>query len=96
TVAQLPAWLANSIGFVDLSDGTAQVTSKLKVDVDFGLDSGELVGYDRRAAIVRQSPQIRLEAVDIAHGAIDLGFFAYGGQLIQDDRAIQKRQVDVD
>ncbi|MCC2034211.1 HK97 family phage prohead protease, partial [Microbacterium allomyrinae] len=41
TVAQLPAWLANSIGFVDLSDGTAQVTSKLKVDVDFGLDSGE-------------------------------------------------------
>lgn len=93
TVAQLPAWLANQLGFVDLSDGSATVSSKLRMDVDFGLADGTLLGYDRRAATVRETPEIKLQALDIAHRATDIGFFAYGGVLINDARAIIKRTI---
>lgn len=92
-IADLPAWLANALGFVDLVDGSVSIDSKLNFDVDFGLGDGQLVAYDRRAITVRQSPQVRLEALDIAHGAVDIGFFAYGGQLVNDERAILLRTV---
>lgn len=93
TVAQLPAWLANQLGFVDLSEGSVAVSSKLRMDIDFGLASGTMVGYDKRAATVKEKKDIRLRALDIAHRATDIGFFSYGGLLVNDRRAIIKRTI---
>lgn len=93
TIADLPAWLANQLGFVDLSDGSAQVSSKLRMDVDFGLPSGSMLGYDRRAATPKEKKGIRLQAIDVAHRATDIGFFSYGGVLINDARAIHLRTI---
>jgi len=91
-LADIPAWLLNSLG-IDMLGGKVDVASALGLEIDFDLAAGSLVGYDKRAVEVRQSPQIRLEAIDIAHGAVDLGFFAYGGQLITDERAIRKYTI---
>lgn len=92
-VADLPAWLANQMGFVDLRNGNAKVSDSISFEVDFALANGTIVGYDRRAFDVRESSRITLQAIDIAHRATDIGFFAYGGQLANDRRAIRKRTV---
>lgn len=93
TVSQLPAWLANQLGFVDLSDGSATVSSALRMDVDFGLPAGTMIGYDSRAATVFEKADIRLQAIDVAHRATDIGWFGYGGLRINDGRAIVKRTL---
>jgi len=93
TVAQLPAWIANQLGFVDLSDGSAQVSSALRMEIDFGLPAGTLIGYDKRAATVKEKKDIKLRALDIAHRATDIGFFSYGGLLVKDARAIHRRTI---
>ncbi|MFB4348474.1 head maturation protease, ClpP-related [Microbacterium sp. CR_7] len=91
-VADLPAWIANATGFVKL-DGNTSLAGVFDVDVDFQLAAGGFLAYDRRAATVYESPQIKLEAQDIAHGGIDIGFFAYGGTLINDARAVVKTTI---
>ena len=91
-VSDLPAWLANATGFVKL-DGNVSLTNVFDVDVDFGLAAGGFLAYDKRSTTVYESPQIKLEALDIANGGIDIGFFAYGGTLIQDPRAVLKTTV---
>lgn len=91
-IADLPAWIANSSGFVKL-DGNTSLAGIFDADVDFKLPAGTFETYDRRAVTVYESPQIKLEAQDIAHGAIDIGFFAYGGTLVNDARAVLKTTV---
>jgi len=91
-VADLPAWIANATGFVRL-DGNVSLTNVFDVDVDFELDTSEFLALDSRAATVFESPQIKLEAQDVAHGGVDIGFFAYGGTLINDPRAVVKTTV---
>ncbi|EQM75911.1 MULTISPECIES: head maturation protease, ClpP-related [Microbacterium] len=91
-IADLPAWIANSSGFVKL-DGNTSLAGVFDADVDFKLPAGTFETYDRRAVTVYESPQIKLEAQDIAHGAIDIGFFAYGGTLVNDARAVLKTTV---
>ena len=88
-LADIPAWLLNALG-IDMIGGRVDVASALGLELDFSLTAGTILGYDARAIQARQSPSIRLEALDIAHGAKDIGFFAYGGQLITDARAIRK------
>lgn len=88
---QVPFWLANATG-VSLAEATATV-SDLKIRADDALDLGTVIGYDRRAAEVREKNPIQLQAFDIAKGGIDLGFFSYGGLLVKDPRAIVKRTV---
>lgn len=87
TVADLPAWISNATGFVKL-DGNTSLSNVFDVDVDFQLAAGGFLALDKRAADVYESPQIKLEAQDIAHGGIDIGFFAYGGTFIYDPRAV--------
>lgn len=91
-IADLPAWIANSSGFVKL-DGNTSLAGIFDADVDFTLSAGGFLTYDKRAATPYESPQIKLEAQDIAHGAIDIGFFAYGGTLVNDARAVLKATV---
>lgn len=92
-VADLPAWLANATGFVNLADQSASLASVFDVDVNFSLAAGGFLAYDKRAATVYESPKLKLEAQAIANGGIDIGWFAYGGTLINDARAVLKTTI---
>lgn len=92
TVADLPAWISNATGFVKL-DGSTSLANVFDVDVDFQLAAGGFLALDKRAADVYESPQIKIEAQDVAHGGIDIGFFAYGGTFIYDPRAVVKTTI---
>ena len=91
-IADLPAWLANQMGFVNLADGTSQL-GELTLSDDNGLTDGELAGYDKRAATAYESKTIQLESIAVASGEIHLGWYSYGGLLVNDARAIQRREI---
>lgn len=92
-VADLPAWLANATGFVNLKDGSASLASVFDVDVNFDLAAGGFLAYDTRAATPYESAKVKLEAQVIPNGGIDIGWFAYGGTLVNDARALVKTTV---
>lgn len=91
-IADLPAWIANALGFVDLREGTS-VIGDLEIKADSKLDDGELVMYDKRAVTVYETNAIQLEMIAVANGRLDLGWYNYGGLLVNDARAIQRRTV---
>ena len=81
----VPFWLANAIGGVDLETGTIDL-SKIQVRDDPDVPAGTVVGYDTRAAKVREKGPIQVRAVDIAKGGIDMGFYSYGQFEAYDER----------
>lgn len=89
---EVPFWLAQATGSVSLTDATANLAD-LKIEVDPLLPAATLLGHDARAATVYEKSPIQLQALDIAHGGIDLGFFSYGGVLVNDPRAIVTRTI---
>lgn len=93
--ADLPAWLANAVGGVDLSDGTAKITDKLTIEADSSMTSGWGVAFDKRGATVREKKPIQVKGVDVAHAGIDLGFYSYGAFEVHDARVIRKRRLVV-
>ena len=92
--ADVPFWLANATG-ISLAKAEATVAD-LRIEADGQLDEGTLVAFDKRAADVHEKTPIKLQAQDIAKGGIDLGFFSYGGLVVNDPRAIILRTVGVD
>lgn len=91
-VSDLPAWIANTTGFVKL-DGSTSLAGVFDVDVNFNLAAGGFLAYDNRGATVYESPTVKLEAQVIPNGGMDIGWFAYGGTLINDARAIVKTTI---
>jgi len=91
-VSDLPAWIANATGFVKL-DGETSLAGVFDVDVNFNLAAGGFLAYDNRGATVYESPTVKLEAQVISNGGMDIGWFAYGGTLINDARAIVKTTI---
>lgn len=91
-IADLPAWLANALGFVDLREGKS-VVGDLVLQVDPKLAARQIVSYDKRAVTVYEKQPLTLEALVIPNGGIDIGWFSYGGILVNDARAIQKQLV---
>ena len=91
---EVPFWLARATGTagVSLSDGKADVAD-LTVLADPDLPTGTVLAADRRAATVYEKAPIQVQALDIARGGIDLGFFSYGGVLVHDPRALIKTTV---
>lgn len=91
---EVPFWLARATGTagVSLSDGKADVAD-LTVLADPDLPTGTVLAADRRAATVYEKSPIQVQALDIARGGIDLGFFSYGGVLVHDPRALIKTTV---
>lgn len=89
--SEVPFWLANATG-VSLANAEATVAD-LRIEADGQLDAGAVIGFDRRAADVHEKTPIKLQAQDIARGGVDLGFFSYGGLVVNDPRAIVKRTV---
>lgn len=88
--SEVPFWLANAVGGVDLNAGTVEHPGGLSLRVAADLDTGTVVAIDKRAAIVREKTPIRINGVDIARGGVDLGFYSYGRLDVQDPRAIRK------
>lgn len=93
-VADVPFWLANQVGAVDLRTGTSS-PGGLNIQVDDALPDGTVIGYDNRAATVYEVQPIQVQALDIARGGIDLGFFSYGGVVVNDATAVVKMTAAV-
>ncbi|MFB9776884.1 HK97 family phage prohead protease [Brevibacterium otitidis] len=91
---EVPFWLARATGTagVSLSNGKADVAD-LTVLADPDLPTGTVLAADKRAATVYEKSPIQVQALDIARGGIDLGFFSYGGVLVNDPRALIKTTV---
>lgn len=92
TQAEVPFWLANATG-VSLKNQTATVAD-LNVRTLPTLDDGDVIALDKRAAdFYEKNPPVRVNAVDLPKGGIDLGLFGYHGTLISDDRAIVRASL---
>lgn len=91
-IGDVPHWLANAVGGVNIADGTANV-GNIVVEEDALVPARTIVAYDRRAATVREKTPIQVKAFDVAHAGIDLGFYSYGRLDIHDPRAIVKAAV---
>ena len=91
-ITDLPAWLANAIGGVSLTQGTASI-GELSIRADEHMDAGTIAAYDKRAATVSEKSPFQVQALDVSRGGVDLGFYSYGGVTINDPRAIVLRTV---
>lgn len=91
-ITDLPAWLANAVGGVSLTQGTAAI-GELSVRADEHMAAGTLAAYDKRAATVSEKSPFQVQALDVSRGGVDLGFYSYGGVIINDPRAIVLRSV---
>ena len=85
---EAPWWLARQ-GSVDLSDGSTSAGG-VNVTVIPSLPTGTVIAADRRAATYYEaSPApIRVQAVNVPLGGIDLGVYGYHATLIHDPTAI--------
>jgi hypothetical protein len=88
TADQAPFWLASSSS-VSLS-GSEGTVSGLRFFVDPNLPAGHVLGGDRNAATYyeAQPAPLRVQAVNIPNGGIDIAVFGYQAVLINDPRAI--------
>jgi hypothetical protein len=88
TADQAPFWLASSTS-VSLSGQEGSV-SGLRFFVDPTLPAGHVLGGDRNAATYyeAQPAPLRVQAVNIPNGGIDIAVFGYQAVLVNDPRAI--------
>lgn len=92
TQAEVPFWLANATG-LSLRDQKATV-GDLHIETHPSLADGQISAFDSRAADwFEKTPPIRVNAIDLPKGGIDLGLFGYDGLLINDPRAAVKMQI---
>ena len=83
----LPAWAKNAT--FNLGTQTAQPGSGLTISVVDTLEASTVLALDSRASTwFEKTPPVRVNAIDLAHGGVDLGVFGYHGQIINDARAI--------
>jgi HK97 family phage prohead protease len=96
TSADAPWWLTKQ-STVALSGGGSSNVADLRVFSSPSLPAGTVLGGDRRAATYyeAQPSPIRVQAVNIPQGGIDLGVFGYDALLVNDARALIKTSVTV-
>ncbi|MFT3876197.1 MAG: HK97 family phage prohead protease [Propioniciclava sp.] len=85
---EVPWWLQRQ-GEINLgtNSGTA---GGLKFAVNHGLPAGQVLAFDARAAKLHQpkSGPVKVQALDLAHGGVDLGVYGYYALQVHDARAI--------
>lgn len=87
TQSEVPFWLANATG-VGLKNGTASVAD-LNIRTLPELGGSEILALDRRASThYEKTPPVRVNAVDLPRGGVDLGLFGYSAVLVNDPRAV--------
>jgi hypothetical protein len=94
TSAEAPWWLSVGAGSVSIKAAGGSVAD-LKFFVDPGLAAGTVLAGDRNAAThfeAAGSP-LRVQAVNIPNGGIDIGVFGYAGDLLNDARGLVKQAV---
>jgi hypothetical protein len=92
TKEKVPFWLANSVGGVDLTNGTI-TAGTITVTDDPDVPDNYVAGYDSRAARVFEKAPMQVQALDVAHGGVDLGLFSYGLLEIHDPRLFLTERV---
>lgn len=87
---QVPWWLKEQ-GAVDLTDSTG-VAAGVRVEYSDQLKPTEIFAWDSRAATYYEhgAAPIRLQALDIPRGGIDISVHGYAAQIVHDPRAILK------
>ena len=89
---EVPWWLG---GGDSISLGTTSGSiGSTRFWVDPALAAGTVLAADSRAATwYEKTPPVRVNAVDLAHGGVDLGLFGYHGIIVNDARAILRTTV---
>ncbi|MBF0809116.1 hypothetical protein E4U03_10950 [Rothia nasimurium] len=90
---QVPWWL-KAQGSVSLSDSTG-VAAGVSVEYSDQLEAHQVMAWDSRAATYYEhgSSPIRLQALDIPRGGIDISVHGYAAEIVHDPRAIIKATV---
>lgn len=86
--ADVPWWVANGQA-PGLRDATGNAAD-LRFFANAGLPSGTLIAGDRRAVTFYESETIRVQAVNLPQGGIDLAVFSYQATLVNDARGLVK------
>jgi hypothetical protein len=83
-----PWWLSEQAK-LSLGGETANLTD-LAVFLGPSLPAGEVLAWDKRAVTTYEASPlpIRVQAVNIPNGGIDLGVFAYSSTIVNDDRGV--------
>jgi hypothetical protein len=86
--AESPWWLPEQAS-LSLGAESGRLTD-LAVFLGPGLDPGQVIAWDKRAVTTYEaSPMpVRVQAVNIPNGGIDLGVFAYSSTIVNDDRGV--------
>src|SRR5699024_1381139 len=87
TKDQVPWWLGSgdSMNFGTTSGEVGQT----RFFVEPSLTAGSYLALDGRAATYHEKqPPVRVNAVDLPKGGVDLGLFGYHGLIVNDERAI--------
>ncbi|NAZ17889.1 hypothetical protein GT020_17750 [Glutamicibacter soli] len=91
TTAEVPWWLQRQ-GELNLST-TSGNAGGLSFNFNPNLGDGEIEAHDKRAATHFETPRLRVQAIDIARGGVDLGLYGYAHTMINDKRAIFKSSL---
>lgn len=90
-VDALPWWVTAQTAEVNLGETSARV-GNLTLSPNPALAAGTILAADRRAARARNK-RVRVNAIDLPRGGIDLGVFGYAAILVEDARAIWSTSV---
>ena len=87
TKDEVPWWLGSGDSInLGTTKGTVGGTSFF---VAPALAAGTYLALDSRAAtFYEKNPPVRVNAIDLAHGGVDLGLFGYHGLIVNDARAL--------
>jgi hypothetical protein len=93
TTAQVPWWLASTSN-VSLATGTGSVGGQT-IFCDPNLAAGTVLAGARQAATYYQAPgsPLRITAVNVPNGGIDIAVFLYAAEMINDARGIVTVEV---
>ena len=87
TKNEVPWWLGSGDS-MNFGTTTGEV-GQTRVFVEPSLAAGSYLALDSRAATYyEQQPPVRVNAVDLPRGGVDLGLFGYHGLIVNDERAI--------
>lgn len=85
---EVPWWLGNGQGSMSLADGTANLPVGVQVGMTTGVPDGTVLAGDRRAFTHYSTGNIRVQALNIPNGGIDVGLFTYAADLVQAPAAL--------
>ncbi|WP_220084522.1 hypothetical protein, partial [Cellulosimicrobium sp. I38E] len=88
----VPWWL-KAQGAINLGTVSGNAGG-LSFDVEPSLPAGAILAGDSRAATWYEvNPPVRVQALNIPNGGVDVGVFGYGGMIVNDARALFRANV---